>query len=152
MKIKCFLISFLVPFYFLGQNMNPVKWEAKYIELANGESEIIVTATIEKGWHTYSQNISPDAGPVPTTVSFSPGSNFEMIGKPIEENVKEEFDKTFEMKIASFEGKAIIKQKLKRKNLKSFESPIKIEYMVCNDKQCLPPKTIDLTLIVPAKK
>lgn len=152
MKIWCFLISFLAPFYFFAQAMNPVKWEAKYSESSNGEGEITVTASIEKGWHTYSQNISPDAGPVPTTVSFSPGSNFEMIGKSVEEGVKDEFDKTFEMKIASFEGKAVIKQKLKRKNLKNFDTPIKIEYMVCNDKQCLPPKTIDIMLQVPAKK
>jgi thiol:disulfide interchange protein DsbD len=152
MKISIFLAAFLLPFCFFGQAVNPVKWEAKYNELANGEGEIIVTASIEKGWHTYSQHISPDAGPVPTTVDFSPGSNYEMIGKAVEENVKEEFDKTFEMKIASFEGKAIVKQKLKRKNEKSFQTPIKIEYMVCNDKQCLPPKTIDLMLIVPAKK
>jgi thiol:disulfide interchange protein DsbD len=152
MKISTFIAAFLLPFYFFGQAVNPVKWEAKYNELALGEAEIIVTATIEKGWHTYSQNISPDAGPVPTTVNFSPGSDYEMIGKSTEENVKEEFDKTFEMKIASFEGKAIVKQKLKRKNLKSFQTPIKIEYMVCNDKQCLPPKTVDLMLIVPAKK
>ena len=34
----------------------------------------------------------------------------------------------------------------------SFQTPIKIEYMVCNDKQCLPPKTIDIMLVVPAKK
>lgn len=152
MKIWCFLIFFLAPFCFFGQGMNPVKWEAKYNETLNGEGEITVTATIEKGWHTYSQNISPDAGPVPTTVNFSPGSNYEMIGKTIEENVKEEFDKTFEMKIASFENKAVIKQRIKRKNQKNFETPIKIEYMVCNDKQCLPPKTVDLILSVPAKK
>lgn len=152
MKILSFLTAFLLPFYFLGQALNPVKWEAKYTELPNGEGEIIVTATIEKGWHTYSQNISPDAGPVPTTVNFSPGSDYEMIGKSVEEGVKDEFDKTFEMKIASFEGKAVIKQKIKRKNQKEFMSPIKIEYMVCNDKQCLPPKTVDIIVSVTAKK
>ncbi len=152
MKIWSFLVASLLPFYFFGQAVNPVKWEAKYIELANDEAEIIVTASIEKGWHTYSQHISPDAGPVPTTVDFSPGSDYEMIGKSVEEGVKEEFDKTFEMKIASFEHKAVIKQKLKRKNAKSFQTPIKIEYMVCNDKQCLPPKTVDIMLVVPAKK
>lgn len=152
MKVLSFFTAFLLPIYFFGQAANPVKWEAKYTELANGEGEIMVSATIEKGWHTYSQNISPDAGPVPTTIVFSPGSNFELVGKAIEEGAKEEFDKTFEMKIASFEGKAIVKQKLKRKNTKSFETPIKIEYMVCNDKQCLPPKTIDLMLVVPVKK
>jgi len=152
MKFLSFLISLLIPFYSFSQASNPVKWEAKYTESSNGEGEIVIAASIEKGWHTYSQNISPDAGPVPTTINFSPGSNFEMIGKSVEEGVKDEFDKTFEMKIASFENKAIIKQKIKRKNLKEFQSPVKIEYMVCNDKQCLPPKTIDIMLTVPAKK
>lgn len=152
MKILSFLTALLLPAFFLGQVLNPVKWEAKYTELPNGEGEIIVTALIEKGWHTYSQNISPDAGPVPTTVNFSPGSDYEMIGKSVEEGAKDEFDKTFEMKIASFEQKAIIKQKIKRKNQKEFQSPIKIEYMVCNDKQCLPPKTVDIMVTVAAKK
>ncbi|MBK7667269.1 MAG: sugar transporter [Sphingobacteriaceae bacterium] len=152
MKNWSFLVAFLLPFYFFGQGMNPVKWEAKYNELPNNEAEIIVTATIEKGWHMYSINLNPDAGPIPTTAIFSPGSDYEIVGKPIEEGVKEEYDKMFEMKIGSFDGKAIIKQKLKRKNTKSFQTPIKIEYMVCNDKQCLPPKTIDIMLVVPAKK
>lgn len=152
MKKICFLIFLLTPFLFIGQTMNPVKWEAKYSESSNGEGEIIAMASIEKGWHVYSINLNPDAGAIPTTVTYSPGNNYTIIGKPVEEGVKEEFDKMFEMKIASFEGKAIIKQKIKRKDMKAFQTPLKIEYMVCNDKQCLPPKTIDIMLAVPAKK
>jgi thiol:disulfide interchange protein DsbD len=151
-KILSFLAIVLLPILALCQAPNPVKWEAKYKDLGNNEAEISVIATIEKGWHTYSQFISPDAGPVPTTITFSPGSNFEIIGKPLEEGVKEEYDKTFEMKMASFEGKALIKQKIKRKNTKEFQTPIKIEYMVCNDNQCLPPKEVSVTLIVPGGK
>lgn len=152
MKKYLFFPLFLMPFYFFSQSLNPVKWEAKYNELPANDGEIIVSASIEKGWHMYSINLNPDAGPVPTSVIFSPGSDYEMVGKPTEEGVKEEYDKMFDMKIGSFDGKAVIKQKLKRKNAKNFQTPIKIEYMVCNDKQCLPPKTIDLMLVVPAKK
>jgi hypothetical protein len=152
MKKICFLSLLLAPILFFGQAMNPVKWEAKYSESANGEGEIIALASIEKGWHVYSINLNPDAGAIPTSVTYSPGSDYQIIGKPVEEGVKEEFDKMFEMKIASFEGKAIIKQKIKRKNTKEFQTPLKIEYMVCNDKQCLPPKTIDIMMTVPAKK
>jgi hypothetical protein len=154
MKKICLLIFLLSPVLFWAQAMNPVKWEAKYSESAKGEGEITASATIEKGWHVYSINLNPDAGAIPTSVTYSPGSNYELIGKPIEEGVKEEFDKMFEfeMKIASFEGKAVIRQKIRRKDLKEFQTPLKIEYMVCNDKQCLPPKTIDIMLVVPAKK
>lgn len=149
--IAAFFCTFLA-FFSYCQTLNPVSWEAKYTELTNNEGEITIKAMIDKGWHTYSQNIPADAGPVPTSLSFSPGTNFELTGKPVEEGVKEEFDKTFEMKIASFENKATIKQKLKRKNMQSFETVIKIEYMVCNDKQCLPPKTIELKMNIPSKK
>jgi thiol:disulfide interchange protein DsbD len=152
MKKTCFLTLLLAPLLFFGQAMNPVKWEAKYTESSNGEGEIILTASIEKGWHMYSIHLNPEAGPVPTSVTYSPGSNYEITGKTTEEGVKEEYDKMFDMKIGSFDGKAVIKQKIKRKNLKEFQTPLKIEYMVCNDKQCLPPKTIDVILTVPAKK
>jgi hypothetical protein len=152
MKKICFLLFLLAPFLFFGQAMNPVKWEAKYTESSNGEGEIVLHASIEKGWHVYSINLNPDIGAIPTSVTYSPGSDYTIIGKPAEEGVKEEFDKMFEAKIASFEGKAIIKQKIKRKNTKEFQSPLKVEYMVCNDKQCLPPKTVDIMLVVPAKK
>ena len=152
MKKTYFLTLLLLPFLFFSQAMNPVKWVAKYTESANGEGEITAQASIEKGWHVYSINLNPDAGAIPTTITYSPGSDYQIIGKPLEEGVKEEFDKMFEMKIASFEGKAVIKQKIKRKNTKEFQTPLKIEYMVCNDKQCLPPKTIDIMMVVPAKK
>jgi len=152
MKKLYFLALLLTPFLFFGQAPNAVKWEAKYNELANGEGEIVITGTVEKGWHTYSMFISQDVAPIATIVTFSPGSNYEMIGKATEEGAKEEFDKMFDAKIASFEHKAIIKQKVKRKNLKEFQTPLRVEFIACNNSQCLPPKTIDIMLVVPPKK
>jgi hypothetical protein len=151
LKIFSFLAIFLSPVLFFGQ-LNPVKWEAKYNDLGHNEGEIILTATIEKKWHVYSQFISPDAGPVPTSFIFSGAKNFELVGKAQEEGAHEEFVKAFEAKIAVFENKAVFKQKIKRSNLKAFNTVIKLEYMTCNDMQCLPPKTIDLNLAIPEGK
>jgi hypothetical protein len=150
MKLKQLLLVFglLSPLFFLSQNLNPVKWEAKYVELENNEGLITLAATIDEGWHIYSQKIGSD-GPIPTSFVFSP-TNFQLIGKAEEIGAKEEFDKAFDMKLITFEKNAVFKQKIKRSNLKTFISPIKIEFMTCNGMQCLPPKTIDLTVSIPA--
>ncbi len=152
MKRLILFLFALIPFLGSSQTLNPVKWEVKFNELPNSEGEIIITAKIDKGWHIYSQNISPDAGPIPTSFNFSPGSNFELIGKTIETNAKEIHDKAFDTKMLIFDDKAIFKQKIKLKNSSGFNSPLKLEFMTCNDMQCLPPKTVDLQIIVPAKK
>lgn len=153
MNIKSLLILgvFFVPFLTVSQILTPVKWDGHYKELSNGEAEIIITANIESHWHIYSQRPT-DAGPIPTSFVFSEAKAFQLIGKTEEENAKEEFVKAFDAKIFVFTGKAIFKQKIKRINLKSFSTVVKLEYMTCNDEKCLPPKTVDLTVEVPEMK
>lgn len=145
LKSLIVLLSFLGPFLGFSQTLNPVKWQAQYSDLPNNEGEITVTATIDKNWHIYSQKAT-DAGPIPTSFVFSPAKDFQLIGKPVEENAKEEYVKAFEAKVFVFEGKAVFKQKIKRTNLKAFSSLVKLEYMTCNDMQCLPPKNVELSI------
>lgn len=150
-KILLFL-SLLLPVLSFSQALNPVKWEATYSSLSSNEGEILITAKIEKGWHIYSQNIAPDAGPIPTTFNYTPGTNFELVGKTIEGNAHEVFDKAFDTKLLIFDDKAEFKQKIKLKNSKGFTAIVKLEFMTCNDMQCLPPKTIELMVNITSKK
>lgn len=151
-KIFSFLLALISPFAVFSQAMDPIKWEAKYKDLGGNTGEITITATIEHKWHLYSQNVAPDAGPIPTLFTWSGAKNFQPEGKTEEEGAREDYDKQFGAKIASFENKAIFKQKIKRTNAKAFNTVIKVEYMTCNDMQCLPPKTVDLNLSVPEAK
>ncbi len=147
MKLKKLLFAFLTLFLFTGisaQTPNPVKWNAIYKSISATEGEIIITATIDKGWHTYSQRPT-DAGPIPTSFKFTLTSDVELDGKTEESNAKEEYVKAFEAKIFVFTGKAEFKQKVKLKK-KGASIGIKVDYMCCNDVMCLPPKTIDLNL------
>ncbi len=127
-----------------SQTQNPVKWQANFKALSATEGEIIITAVIENGWHTYSQRPT-DAGPIPTSIKFTQSKDFELTGKTEESNAHEEYVKAFEAKIFVFKGKAEFKQKIKIKK-KGAAISLKIEYMCCNDVMCLPPKTIDLTV------
>jgi thiol:disulfide interchange protein DsbD len=139
------IISVLSFFFFLGinaQSQNPVSWQASYKSTSATEGEIIIRATIEKGWHTYSQKPT-DAGPIPTNFKFTEVKNYSLIGKTEESNAHEEFVKAFDAKIAVFSDKAEFKQKIKFSKA-GFAVSVKIEYMCCNDMMCLPPKTLDL--------
>jgi DsbC/DsbD-like thiol-disulfide interchange protein len=145
-------LFFLVPIFFFvsalsSQQQNPVSWQAQFKAVTATEGEIILTASIQKGWHIYSQRPT-EAGPIPTSFTLSPSQNFKLIDKPTEEGSQEEFDKAFEAKIYSFNEKATLKQKIKLTGKPGFTVNIKVEYMSCNDMMCLPPKTSDLTVKV----
>ena len=126
-----------------GQELNPVKWTAAYKAGSGKEGDIVITATIEKGWHTYSQRPT-DAGPIPTTFTFTPSKGYSLDGKTTESDAHEEFVPAFDAKIFVFTGKAEFRQHVKLASGRPVNIPVKIEYMSCNDMMCLPPKTVSL--------
>lgn len=152
-KVIQFIFLWVISIPFLNaQILQPVKWEFKQEQTGNKEFELIFQSSIDKGWHLYSQNISPDDGPVPTSFSFQPSPDYELIGKTEELSVAhEKFEKVFEMKLRWFEEKAIFKQKVK---LKRSTAVIKgeLEFMVCDDKQCLPPTTHEFLFNLSSEK
>lgn len=147
--LSIILILFFSPLFNLGQSQNPVKWAVSYANINETEGVINITATIDPEWHIYSQRPT-EAGPIPTSFTFTPVGNFEIKDKAEEENAKEEFVKAFEAKVFVFTGKAVFKQKIKRLNKGKFNTVVTLEYMTCNNMMCLPPKTIELPLVVPA--
>ena len=127
-----------------AQIYNPVKWETSSEQINTTEYDLIVTATIESGWHLYSIDV-PDNGPIPTTITFEENINvYELSGEVKEGEGHEEYDNVFEMNIKYFEEEAIFRQRIKLKTSPSV--PIKgiLEFMVCDDKSCLPPTEVDL--------
>ena len=131
--------------------LNPISWKASYIKTSAREGEIQITANIEKNWHIYSQRPT-DAGPIPTSFTVTPHSNFTLIGKVEETNAHEEFVKAFDAKVFVFEKEAVFTQKITCLTKSPFVVNIQLEYMTCNDMQCLPPKTIKLQVAVNPEK
>lgn len=134
-----------------GQMMDPVKWKTSVKKINDEEAELIMTATMESGWHLYSQYV-PEGGPVPTEFSFKTDDNFELIGKVVEPKPIEEEDPNFEIVLKFFNKKASFKQKIKIKTDKAFQVKGDVYFMCCDDKQCLPPNTVDFVFNIPAVK
>lgn len=149
MKKLFLFISLFVSLVSVGQQqLNPVTWKVTYLDLPNGEGEITFTAIIEKKWHIYSQKVTVD-GPIPTSFVITPSKEFKLVGVVTEDNAHEIYDKSFEAKLYVFDNQAVFKQKIKRTSKTGFVIKTSLEYMTCNDAQCLPPKTLTFDITVP---
>ena len=143
-----FLLSIITFAGFAQTPLKPVTWNATYVSTSATEGEIYFTATIEKNWHIYSQRPT-DVGPIPTSFTVTPSADIELVGNVEEEQAHEEYVAAFAAKVFVFSEKAVFKQKIKLKNQKSFTIKTALEFMTCNDVQCLPPATIDFQVLVP---
>jgi thiol:disulfide interchange protein DsbD len=120
---------------------DPVKW---VIGFEKEQSEIILLATIESGWHIYSQDVHPSAGPVPTDFTFITTQGIKVKGKTIEPTPIEHYDPNFEADLLLFEKEVRFSQSVKVKKKGTIKGSI--VYMVCNETMCLPPVDIPFEL------
>jgi thiol:disulfide interchange protein DsbD len=130
-----------------AQIEKPVAWNFTSKNTVNKDFVLTLTATIDNGWHLYSQFIA-SGGPVATSFTFTPSSDYELVGGVQEvSNAIKAYEKVFEMDIAYFTQKAVFTQKIK---LKSKAATIKgsLEYMVCNNLKCLPPEQVEFSFDV----
>ncbi len=129
-----------------SQILKPVKWSYAAKKTSAKEAVVYLKATIEEGWHLYSQTV-PEGGPVKTTITFSPDKSFSLVGKTVEPKPITKHEAVFNMDVSYFESSVIFQQKVK---LTGAGATVKgtIEFMVCNDSQCLPPETIDFSVPV----
>ena len=141
-KITALLfLTIITVFSTFGQLVDPVKWSYR-VEQKGQEATLIFKATVDKGWHVYSQFI-PDGGPIPTTFTFTPDNNYALVGKVTEPKGEEVFDSNFDMKLKYFENTAEFKQKIKLTSNKAFKIKGVVESMACNDRNCTPPNPVD---------
>lgn len=148
MKKTTILLILCISTYVNAQIHDPVKWETSVEKISENEYDLITTANIDLGWHVYSQNV-PEYGPIPTTFTFEGSTNFLKKGNTKEGIGHEVYDKVFELDIKYFEGEAVFKQRIRLKNTNAFTVNGVVEFMVCNDTQCLPPNEVDLSFDIP---
>ena len=144
-KIYSALLLLAFPFFAaFAQILEPVKWEITLSEIeSNGDATINFKAIIEKDWHMYGTDL-PDNGPKPTTFHFETQKNVDLVGKAKSTKQPEKkHDPTFDMDINWFEKEVTFIQRIKVSNLNDYNISGYVDYMVCNDKTCLPPTKED---------
>lgn len=146
--VAVFILSTITGF---TQILKPVKWSFSSESINEKDAYILLTANIDEGWHVYSQFIE-EGGPIPTTFTFNKSADYKLIGKTSETpKATSAFDNNFGMQISWHERKVVFKQKI---SLNKPEAKVNgtLEFMVCNDKQCLPPEELEFSLVVKADK
>ncbi len=138
------VLLYLISNTFWSNAQNHVNWEFSYDKLS---SSILIKGTIDEGWHLYSQKTPANSGPIPVTVQINKKKGLKFIGKCEEKLVPHEiFDVNFDSKVYLFEQSFFAHQKIKLKNTNQIIG--NVQYMVCNDTQCLPPIEVPFEIII----
>lgn len=126
-----------------AQVLEPVKWSTSVEKISDTEYDLISRATIDRGWHLYSQDV-PEDGPIPTTFTYDTGADAELMGKTAEDEGRTVHDPVFNMQIKFFDDVAEFRQRITLINKELSIVKGEVEFMVCDDMRCLPPSYIDL--------
>ena len=126
-----------------AQFIEPVKWSFSSEVLENGAFQLNFHAKIQEGWHLYSHYIE-DNGPIPTGFFYDDSEDFALAGDLTEEGDKaSKYDEIFQMDLAWFSDKVTFQQNVDLSDgVESVQVTGYLEFMVCDDKQCLPPEEI----------
>jgi len=146
-KTLFLLVSVLTVGIVSAQKLNPVSWSFTSKKISNNEYEITMTATIQKGWHLYSQTQPKDAVAQPTTFNFNKNPLLDFSGKVKEVGKLEKYkDKTLGVTSHQYSNEVSFVQRIKLKGKAKTNVTGKLEYQTCDDEQCLPPKTIPISI------
>ncbi|MDX1464014.1 MAG: protein-disulfide reductase DsbD family protein, partial [Marinirhabdus sp.] len=130
---------------------DPVTWDVSLDKQSDTEYNVLLKATIDEGWHLYSQTQFGEEfeGPIRTEITYNNSpETFTLLGETQEPDVPVVFDPVFELDVKFFEDQAMFIQPIKVINPEGLKIQVEVYYSVCDDEKCLPPdtKTFELDL------
>ena len=137
-------------FAFTAATAQSVNWKSSVEHLEGDAYRIILEASIPAPYHMY--DMGPyEGGPNATTITFTPGEGVTLEGGVEQLSTPERhYDKTFEMEIGTFAGKARFAQKVKLTAAKATVNA-ELEWMICDDTSCMPPEDTQMTVELTAQ-
>lgn len=133
-----------------AQIENPIKWAYTAKKVSDKTYDIYITAFIDPKWHLYAQDAGE--GPEPTSLSFAKNPLIKLDGKVKEDGkLEKQFDENFGSVLKFYSNKVSFVQRVKLKTSVATVVKGSINYMVCNDRKCLPPKEIPFSVKITGK-
>lgn len=130
-----------------AQQANPVSWTFSSKKIGDKQYELHMTATIQKGWHLYSQTQPEDAIAIPTGFKINNNPLLALDGAIKEEGKMEKFhDAKLELSANQYSNKVNFVQVVKLKANAKTNVTGTVEFQTCNDEKCLPPKKVNFTI------
>ncbi len=132
-----------------SQIPDPVSWNFTSKKTGDKTYEVRLTATIQPGWHLYSQVQPEDAIAIPTGIKFNANPLIVLDKKVKEVGKMEKFhDEKLQLSANQYSGKVDFVQVVKLKASAKTNLSGSVEYQTCDDKKCLPPKTVNFSVAV----
>lgn len=128
---------------------SPVSWAFNSKKIGANLYELRLTATMQPGWHLYAQNQPEDAIAQPTLFTFNNNPLLSFDGKVKEVGKLEKFrDEKLGVSANQYSGKVDFVQVVKVKGAAKTNVTGKLEFQTCDDKKCLPPKTVPFSIAI----
>ena len=144
-KISVFLFLFAAALMAEAQVLEPVAWSFRAENKGENNFEIVMTATIDDGWHLYAMDLE-EGGPIATSFTFEPVTGYTLNGKAFEVTKPEvKFDNSFGMTIGMHSGTTDFRPQVRLTGA-SAKGAGDVTFMSCDDKQCLPPRDVEFSL------
>lgn len=138
-----------------AQIEHPLTWAygTKQLALAKGDApgtriyEVHLRATMQEGWHAYSQVQPENAVSQPTKFKFNTGNEILLVGKVKELGKLIHFeDPSSGLGAGEYSGTVDFVQVVKVKDLSIKTISGTITYQTCTDHECLPPEDVNFTI------
>jgi hypothetical protein len=147
------MIAALILFLGLAllQPSTPVDWKFSAVLRADGMVEVRCDARVDEGWHVYATELPSTDGPIATSIRITPSASYSEVIALEEPAPKEDYDPNFAMVVRYHAGTPRFVVLLKPATNAPFKVQGEVEYMVCNDKTCLPPVVVSFDVPVQAE-
>ena len=144
---KSVLLLFAVFAAGIAFAQSPVSWAFSSKKIGANLYEVHLTATMQPGWHLYSQNQPADAVAQPTSFNFTGNPLVVLDGKVKEVGKLQKFrDEKLDVSANQYSGKVDFVQLVKVRGAAKTNVTGKLEFQTCDDKKCLPPKTVPFSI------
>jgi hypothetical protein len=129
---------------------NPVTWSFSAKKIADKTYELHMTATIQAGWHLYSQSQPDDAIAIPTSFTINKNPLLTLDGKVKEIGKMEKFhDAKLDLSANQYSHKVNFVQVVKLRSATAKTNITgNVEFQTCDDEKCLPPKTTNFSIAI----
>ncbi len=131
----------------IAQSSKQVKWSFTSKKIADKTYEVHMTADINPNWHMYAQDAGE--GPQPTAFNFTKNpllsfdGNVKEVGK-----LKKVYEDAFKSEVRFYEKSVNFIQVVKVRGNAKTNLTGKVEFMVCDDKSCLPPAEVPFAVAI----
>lgn len=143
-KIAILGLALLTGGLVMAQSSKEVNWAYSAKKIADKTYEVRMTATIGGDYHLYAQDAGGE-GPLPTSFTFTKSPLFTLVGKVKEEGkLVTKYESAWSHDVKYYEKSVEFVQVVKLKTNVKTDLKGKVEFMVCNEHQCLPPTDVDI--------